>query len=254
MNYRRTLLSGFLFTDGFIFLVPALCVVTKYTQMTSYKKRTIHPPNLPKKLAAVSLTALESHDEYTESKLAACSLLEVSAKNVLFEESLLQRIMLPGARLPKIMLRDVCLEGCDLSVAFLEKSHLRRVEIFDSRLIGMQMISAEMDDLLFKDCNLEGAVFASAKGKHLHFENCQLQNASFEGAELENIRFSHCDLRNADFHNVKLAHADLRGSSIDGIQIAPEAVRGMTISSSQALQMVGLLGVIVNDDEDFAQH
>ena len=55
----------------------------------------------------------------------------------------------------------------------------------------------------------------------------------------------------ASFFNSKLKHADLRGSNIDGMQIAPEAVRGMVITSMQALQMAGLLGVIVRDEDGF---
>ena len=218
-------------------------------KMSLSKKRTIHPPNLPKKLAAVSLTALENHAEYAASKLAAGSLSEVSAKNVLFEESLLQRVTLTGARLPKITLRDVRLEGCDLSAAFLEKAHLRRVEFVGCRLLGAQLLSAEMDDVLFKDCNLDGAVFFSAKAKQIRFEDCQLKNATFEGAALEGVSFSHCDLSFADFRNATFRKVDLRGSTLDAVLIDPKAVNGIIISPAQAIQMVSLLGVIVEYEE-----
>ncbi len=216
--------------------------------MTLTKKQTIRPPKIPQKLESITLSILADYDEYAERKIASSDLYEISAKNVLFEESILQRVTLTGAKLPKLRLLDVRFEHCDISAAFLENCRSQRVEFVGCRLLGIQMLSAVMNDLLFKDCNLEGAIFASAKGKHLRFENCQLQNATFESASLEEITFERCDLSRVDFRNTKFTKADLRGSTLNGMQIDADAVKGIVISPEQAIQMVGLLGVIVQDD------
>ncbi|MBT3315359.1 MAG: pentapeptide repeat-containing protein [Anaerolineae bacterium] len=208
-------------------------------------------PKLPKKLEKILLSTLTDYDEYAEGKIASTDLYDAFAKNVIIEESLLQRVSLTGAKLPKLRLRDVRLEGCDISVAFLENCRMRRVEFISCRLLGVQMLSAEMDDVLFKECNLEGAVFASTKAKHLHFQKCILSNATFEGADLENVTFDRCDLSQSDFRNVKFQDADLRGSILNGMQIDAKAVKGIVISSEQAIQMVSLLGVVVEDEEEY---
>ncbi len=207
------------------------------------------PPQIPKLLTVSSIDALTDFSELSGVKLSGADWVFASAQNVIIEECQLQRGMLTSADLPKLRLRDVRLEGCDLSAAHLNQVHLLRVEIRSSRLLGVQFLDADLNDVLFEDCNLDGAIFASVRGKHLRFERCQLKNVAFESAEFEKITFSRCDLHHASFFNTKLKDADLRGSNIDGVQIAPEAVKGMTITSSQALQMVGLLGVIVDDDE-----
>ena len=218
--------------------------------MPSKKKHILQPPNLPAKLGAISLTALANYDEYAENKISSAILADISAKNVLFEECLFRRVTLTSAKLPKLHLRDVRLEGCDLSAASLEKARLRRGEFSNCRLIGVQMLSAEMDDVLFKECNLEGAVFVGVQGKHIRFEDCQLKNATFESADLEKITFTRCDLSHADFRNVKFKAADLRSSIIDGIVIDPKSAVGLIISPMQAIQVVTLLGVVVQDDGD----
>ena len=207
-------------------------------------------PKIPKALTALSVDALTDYTEFSVAKLSGADWRAVTAQNAVIEDSQLQRVMLTSAKLPKLRLRDVRMEGCDLSAAHLDQAHLLRVEIRSSRLLGVQVLDTHLNDVLFKDCNLDGAAFASVRGKHLRFENCQLKNAAFESAEFENITFSRCDLHHASFFNTKLTNADLRGSNIDGMQIAPEAVRGIKITSSQALQMVGLLGVIVDDEEN----
>lgn len=206
-------------------------------------------PKIPKVLTALRVNALIDFAEVSGAKITGADWVAAEAQNVVLEESQLTRILLTSARLPKLRLRDVRVEGSDFSAAHLEQTHFSRVKMRSSRLLGVQFLDADLNDVVFQDCNLDGAVFASVRGKHLRFENCQLKNAAFESAVFEKITFSRCDLRHASFFNIKLKDADLRGSNIDGMQITPEAVKGMVITSSQALQMVGLLGVVVKDGE-----
>lgn len=216
--------------------------------MKKIKELVIHPPKLPKRFEIAKLTSLEDDDEYVGSKITVGNLAGQTVKNVIFEESLLQRITLTGARLPKLRLRDVRLENCDISAAFLERCRLRRVEFVNCRLLGVQMLAAQLDDVLFKECNLEGAVFASAEVKSLRFEKCMLKNATFEDADMDGVTIDQCDLSYADLRNVKTKNADLRGSILGGMQIDAQTVKGIVISPEQAIQMVSLLGVIVEDD------
>lgn len=56
-----------------------------------------------------------------------------------------------------------------------------------------------------------------------------------------------CDLTEANFHLAKLDETDFRTSIIDGLQVGVEEMHGAIIAPHQVLQVVGLLGVKVQD-------
>ena len=57
--------------------------------------------------------------------------------------------------------------------------------------------------------------------------------------------FEGCDLSGSDLRGAKLAGTDLSRSTIDGMKAGVSEMQGAIISVSQAVQVVGLLGVIV---------
>ena len=118
------------------------------------------------------------------------------------------------------------------------------------RLLGAQLVEAHLDDVIFRDCNLESAVFASAVFKATRFEGCVLRGGLFEGADL--ARRDLCSLRPDErrFHRREPARADLRGSVIDGLTVGPKDIQGAIIDPSQAVQVTGLLGLTVKAIEE----
>ena len=217
--------------------------------MKSSKKRIIQPPKLSKKLPASDIQQLADWEEYVSIKITGGNLAGQAAHNIFFEEVLMHRMALTEARIPKVRLLDVRLDSCDLSGTHLEEARLRRVELIGCRLLGVRFLSAQLDDVIFRECNLEGAIFSLAEGTSIRFEKCILKNATFDSASLNSVTFDHCDLSYTDFRFIKLKHADLRGSVINGMQIEAKAVKGIVISPMQAIQMVGLLGLIVQDED-----
>lgn len=213
------------------------------------KKRKPIKPQLPKKLALETLMQLDTQREYALVEIFSCDLANQSAGNVLFEEACLRKTVLTSSRLPKLRLVDVQLEACDLSGAFLEEARFRRVEFMGCLLLGVQLLSAQLDDVRFNECNLEGAVFVSSQTKTLYFEDCVLRNATFENASLEGTTFKRCDLTNADLRNTNLQEADFRDSLLDGLQVSAKDMQGAIISPTQAIQVAGLLGVTVMDED-----
>jgi uncharacterized protein YjbI with pentapeptide repeats len=209
----------------------------------------IQPPRLPKGLPAETLTQLEDHQEYAAIAVSGCDLTGQSASGVLFEEVSLKSTGFTGSRLPGLRLLDARLSGCDLSGAFLEEARFRRVEFTGCRLLGVQLASVQLDDVRFKDCNLEGAVFVASQAKALHFDNCMLRAVTFEGANLDGAIFRDCDLTNADLRNASLKQADLRRSKLDELGVFPQDMQRAIISPAQAVQVAGLLGVTVMDEE-----
>ncbi|HJZ49999.1 MAG TPA: pentapeptide repeat-containing protein [Roseiflexaceae bacterium] len=142
-------------------------------------------------------------------------------------------------------LLDVRLDGCDLAGAEWEKAHLRRVEFSGSRLVGLRLSDSSLEDVAIVKCNAELARFWSSSFKGVRFDHCVLREASFEGSDLSRVVFRGCDLGKADLRNTRLKGADLRGSTITGVQVGIKDLQGAIVTSSQAIQLAGLLGVMV---------
>jgi uncharacterized protein YjbI with pentapeptide repeats len=218
--------------------------------MKSPTRHGVQPPQLPKSLRAETLAAIEDHGEYTALALVDCDLTLQAATNVIFEQAQIRRSSLARTRLAQLRLIDVRLEACDCSGADWEKVRVRRAEISGGRLLGMQLLEADLENVLVRDCNFADAVCAAAKLKDVRFEKCDLHSVSFEQAELSGVVFHQCDLSGADLRGAKLREVDLRGAIIDGMQVGAKELRGAIIDRMQAVQVAGLLGITVKERDE----
>ncbi len=212
-------------------------------------KASIQPPQLPKHLPAAAIQALEDHGDYSLLGLSGCDFADQAASNVLFEQIHFRRAAFAGTHLVRLRLADTRAETSDLSGANWEKARFRRAEFIGCRLLGIQLLEAQLEDVVFRDCNLEGAVFVSATFKAVRFEKCNLRGAAFEEADLSGTVFYQCDLTNASLRGTKLRGADLRGSTVNGLQTSAKELQGVIIDAVQAVQVVGLLGITVLEDD-----
>lgn len=215
--------------------------------MKPTSKRALQAPRLPKNLSSEMPAALETHGEHLAIAWHNASLTQQTASHVVWEQASLRRVTLGQSRLPHARFTDVRLEACDFSGANLEHAHLRRTELRGCRLLGTQFIDARLEDVLLYEGNAEGVVFARATFKLARFENCRLTQASFEGADLTDVVFSGCDLTQANFLGAKLSGADLRGSVINQLLVGMRELQGAIIEPAQAVQMAGLLGLVVKE-------
>jgi uncharacterized protein YjbI with pentapeptide repeats len=211
----------------------------------------IQPPQLPPKPAAVTFDDERLHDQaaFTQCSLANCDLSDQSADDVLFEQALLKRVTLARTQLISAQMIDVRCEVCDFAGAEWEKTHLTRIEWTGCRLMGMKLMEAQISDAVFKECHAEFLLFWSSAFNGARFERCNLSNASFQDADLSGVVFKECDLSSADLRGAKLAGADLRGSKLDGLNVGIKELQGAIIEPAQAVQVVGLLGIMVKWDE-----
>jgi len=213
----------------------------------SAKKSGLLPAQLPRPLPAGELAALSDGAEATGVALSGGEFTAQAARDVLFEAVLLQRAVFQQTHLERPRLFDVRAAGCDFSGAEWETARLRRVEFNACRLLGIQLLKASLEHVSFKDCNLESAILAEAVFRTARFEGCNLRGVSFEGADLSGVILRRCDLSEANLSGAKLSGADLRGSTLNGMKLAPRDIRGVIIDSTQALQVVALLGVVIQD-------
>jgi uncharacterized protein YjbI with pentapeptide repeats len=214
-------------------------------------RAAVAPPQIPAQLAEIPrLDTLADQASYTRQALLECDFSNQSADDVLFEQASCKRVSFNQATLTLAQLFDVRLDGCDLAGGEWEKAHFRRVELSGCRLVGLRLSDSNLEDVQLLKCNAELARFWACSFKGARFEQCVLREASFDGTDLSGVVFSGCDLSQADLRNTRLKGADLRGSAITGMQVGIKELQGAIVTSSQAIQLAGLLGVTVREEDD----
>ncbi len=214
------------------------------------KAAGIAPPQLPRDLRTSEgeIPGLSNGGALTRVALGHADWSNQQADDFLFEQVQCRRVLLTGVEVRAAQILDARFDGCDLANSSWEKAHLKRVEIVGSRLMGMKLLNAEVEDVLIKDCSGEYALFWSSNFKGARFENCMPRDASFADANLNGVVFAKCDLRGANFQGASLAGADLRGSQLDGLRVGVKELQGAIIDPSQVAGVVGLLGITVKWD------
>jgi uncharacterized protein YjbI with pentapeptide repeats len=215
--------------------------------MKTSSPQAIQQPRIPKQLPVRPLAALEDDGEYALFELSGCNLADTKASQPVFEQMLFHRVVLGPSRHKKPRFVDCRLETSDLSRIEWEGARFRRVEFIGCRMIGSHLMDSEMEDVTLKECNLERAIFLSAGFKAVRFIHCVLREASFEKADLSGVVFDDCDLTDADLRQSKLNRTDFRGSMLGGIQVGTQELKGAIVESAQAIQMAGLIGLIVRE-------
>jgi uncharacterized protein YjbI with pentapeptide repeats len=212
-------------------------------------QRGVQPPQLPKSLPSIAVERLADHQEVAAGRLSGSDFTDQTARDIVFEQVQVRRAAFTRTHLTNVRLTDVYMEVVELSGAVWEQARIRRVAFGGCRLLGIQLVKAQLEDVLFQECNLEGAVLAAATCRAVRFERCNLRGAALEEADLTGAVFAGCDLTNADLRDATLRNADLRGATLDGLRITVKALQGAIIAPGQAAQIVGLLGVTVREDE-----
>jgi uncharacterized protein YjbI with pentapeptide repeats len=207
----------------------------------------IQLPHIPKLSQTDAPASLENGMDYSMQFWVRADLSLQKANRITLEQIRFKRGNLNGLELSKSRLVDVAMETCDLSGAACTQIRLQRTEIADSRLIGINFLESEFDDVILKNSNFENLVFVLGHQKHTRYRNCNLRNARFEDTDLSGVIFDKCDLTGAHFRNVKLNGADFRGSIISEMALDPKEVRGIIIESAQAAQFVTLLGISIKE-------
>ena len=82
----------------------------------------------------------------------------------------------------------------------------------------------------------------------VRFAHCLFRNGSFNDCRFSSVAFDSCDLVEADFSHAPLRGIDLRTSlRISGITLNTSDLKGAIITSLQAMDLLPLLGVIIED-------
>jgi uncharacterized protein YjbI with pentapeptide repeats len=195
---------------------------------------------------------LSSDQEYADLTLAGVELPGDVLENVAVTRAVLERVRGTGAVLTGLSLTDVTLRACDFANARWDGVIIHRLEVIDSRLMGLHLAEGHVESALFRECAAPLAVFFQTEFAGVRFEKCNLAEADFRECDLRGAVFQACELRDADFRGARLQSADFRTSTLEGMKLAGvENVRGAIVDPFQAAYLAGqeeLLGLSVRYD------
>jgi len=121
--------------------------------------------------------------------------LDLNSSN--FTKCVFDRCDLQCVDLNNSIFKEVCFIDCSFTDVIMSTIHGYKLEIKDTRLIGLE-------------CNLSNL-------KECDFSGNDFRVANFVYCEIGKTKFKKCKLQAADFHNSDLSECDFRGSQLIGI-------------------------------------
>jgi len=154
--------------------------------------------------------------------------------------SLVSDVSLANARLDRLALSDVIVEGMDLSNAAIRELTARRVEILRCRAIGLGVSIASATDLYVENVQFDYASLAVERVKNaVVFSGCSFRETVFSG-DLSRLTFVDCQFTDTEFAATAAAGCDLRRSRLSGVR-GLLTLRGAKITSEQAVSLAGII-------------
>jgi uncharacterized protein YjbI with pentapeptide repeats len=170
-------------------------------------------------------------------------------------ESRLLGVRFTGTDITESVFRDVEILDAELSGTKFNESRWSRTTATRSRMSGFTAPALRMEDVVFRDCRLDGASFRGAVGERVAFVGCDLADAEFTQAKLTTCVFVGCDLSRADFTSATLRQVSIASSKLDDIR-GVTSMSGVSVDVDHilplALAALGTLGIRVVDDDPLA--
>ena len=139
-------------------------------------------------------------------------------------------------------------KNCDFSFMNMNQGSFTCCEIVESKLTGLNLAFGVLNNVLIRttDCRLVN--FSQAKITVTKFVSCNMTSAAIDKSRMKDSEFVMCDMTELNISGTSLAGMDLRGSRLDKIIFRGGELQGATIDSAQAIGLVRLLGVKVEDN------
>ncbi len=213
---------------------------------------TPQAPRVPEELVAQRLPEGDASGDFElDGARIETDGATVAAESVEVAESDLTGVAFDADAVQRLDVHDSVLRTCDLSNVTTRKCSLRRVELRQSRCVGLALPGADLQDVLVAGGTMMLASFAEARLQRVVFEEVNLREASFADTRLDDVAFVGCALTGADFRGARLQRCLMRGTALDGL-VGIESLRGLTmpwpdlVASTRAL--AGALGISVEAD------
>ena len=198
------------------------------------------------------LAALAAPDARVQNtSFSALELADVSANGTGFEGVVFRGCTFENVDLSNCTFTDVLFSGCRFVRCDMGRSWLNRCDFRSCSAPGLSLAKARLTSVLLEDCQLGYCDLSDATVERLRAHETSLVEASVYSTKLRRTELDRCDLTRATVFRTSLSGIDLSSCELAGIRVSSDLreLRGAVVSSEQAVQLAGLLGVKVKEDE-----
>lgn len=185
------------------------------------------------------------------TSFSALELADVAANGTSFEGVVFRGCSFEGVDLSNCTFTDVLFSGCRFVRCDLGRSWLNRCDFRSCSAPGLGLAKGRLTGVLLEDCQLGYCDLSDATVERLRAHETSLVEASVYSTRLRRVELDRCDLTRATVFKTSLSGIDLSSCELAGIRVSSDLreLRGAVISPEQAVQLAGLLGVKVKEDE-----
>ena len=114
-------------------------------------------------------------------------------------------------------------------------------------MTGVSFIDSTIKDTLFSNCLCKYINFSGSNLSNLKIDSSNLEDSSFNECFVKNVLFCDSNFTSSRFSNCNLDGVDFRSNDISLIVMDRYSMKGIVLDSFQCRNIVGNLGVRVED-------
>ena len=191
------------------------------------------------------LQLIEDDEKIFDKLIENIDIPTIDESRVLFDSCVFRNVNFENCTFRYIDLMDVTFEKCDLSNIDFSEGSIFRTEFVNCKMIGSKIEDAHLKDCLFKNILGDYSSFAFSKLNKVSFESSSFVSSIFMEVKNKYMNFDDCNFKKSVFTKTYLEDVNLSNCEIDGIEIGIPELYKVKVNASQGLELVKLIGLIV---------
>lgn len=191
------------------------------------------------------LQLIEDDEKILDKLIENIDIPTIDESRVSFDSCVFRNVNFENCTFRYIDLMDVTFEKCDLSNIDFSEGSIFRTEFVNCKMIGSKIEDAHLKDCLFKNILGDYSSFAFSKLNKVSFESSSFASSIFMEVKNKYMNFDDCNFKKSVFTKTYLEDVNLSNCEIDGIEIGIPELYKVKVNASQGLELVKLIGLIV---------
>ena len=191
------------------------------------------------------LQLIEDDEKIFDKLIENIDIPTIDESRVSFDSCVFRNVNFENCTFRYIDLMDVTFEKCDLSNIDFSEGSIFRTEFVNCKMIGSKIEDAHLKDCLFKNILGDYSSFAFSKLNKVSFESSTFASSIFMEVKNKYMNFDDCNFKKSVFTKTYLEDVNLSNCEIDGIEIGIPELYKVKVNASQGLELVKLIGLIV---------
>ena len=205
------------------------------------------------KIESISANAKEILlEEFPIVKIEICEecLEDADFFKIEIQKSVFNNCTFHNCNLEKASFVDVVFQSCDLSNSKFAEAYFERCRFVSCKCIGIDMSDTVVKHTTFEHSNLQYSYFNKTKMTDVFFDHVDFTEASLVESKLKRFIAADSKFVQNNFFKTMLATVNFTNNELVApiVSTPPIELKGAIINIFQAANLIGLWGIIVNQE------